>query len=193
MSDPAATFRERTLLLGVTGGIAAYKTATLASRWTQRGARVRVLMTPAATRFVTPLTFQSLTRQPVTTDIWRAEEEAHYRPEHIDVGAGGDLFIIAPATADFIARAAQGFASDVVTLSLLAYAGPVFMAPAMNDVMWAHPAVQRNVEILTERGVEFIPPEEGHLACGSFGAGRLADIEHIDRLVGERLASSPRS
>ena len=186
-------FRERTILLGVTGGIAAYKTATLASRWTQRGARVRVLMTSAATRFVTPLTFQSLTRQPVTTDIWRAEEEAQYRPEHIDVGTDGDLFLVAPATADFLARAAHGFADDVVTLSLLAYPGPVFIAPVMNDVMWAHPAVQKNIEILEERGVEFIPPESGHLACGSFGAGRLADVEVIDRIVRERLSAFPRS
>ena len=101
-SAPGEAFEERTILLGVTGGIAAYKTATLASRWTQRGARVRVLMTAAATRFVTPLTFQSLTRQPVSTDIWRAEEEGHYRPEHIDAGTQGDLFSSLPRPPIFL-------------------------------------------------------------------------------------------
>ena len=179
-------FAECTILLGVTGGIAAYKTAHLASRWTQRGARVRVLMTHAATRFVTPLTFQSVTRQPVATDIWRAEEDARYRPEHIDA-AEGDVFIVAPATADFLARAAHGFADDIVNLTLIAYQGPVIFAPAMNDKMWANPAVQANVTLLRERNVEILAPGSGHLACGSFGAGRLAELDSIDLAVRSAL------
>ena len=182
----------RTLLVGLTGGIACYKMADLASRWTQRGASVRVLMTPAATRFVTPLTFQSLTRQAVVTDIWRAGADADHRPEHIDVGDGGDLFLVAPATADFLARYAGGFAGDIVTLTLLAFAGPVVVAPAMNDRMWAHPAVQKNLDVLRERGVTVIDPGVGHLACGSFGAGRLGSLDTIDTVVRERLAALGR-
>ena len=184
-SDPV--FDRKVILLGVTGGIAAYKAAGLSSTWTQRGAEVRVMMTAAATRFVTPLTFQSLTRQPVYTDIWRAEEDAQHRPEHIDVSEGGDLFIVAPATANFLARAAHGFADDIVTLTLVAFQGPVLIAPAMNDRMWANPAIRENVDTLRRRGVEIIEPEVGHLACGSYGAGRLAEIEVIDRAVRELL------
>ena len=180
-------FKDRTVILGVTGGIAVYKVADLASRWTQRGATVRVLMTQAATRFVTPLTFQSVTRQPVSTDIWQAEEHTAHRPEHIGQGDDADLFVIAPATADFLARYAHGFANDIVTLTLLAYVGPVLVAPAMNDRMWAHPAVQANVQTLTDRGVGIIDPGVGHLACGSWGAGRLADLDDIDRAVTDAL------
>ena len=184
--DQPELFSERTLLLGITGGIAAYKVAHLASRWTQRGARVRVLMTEAATRFVTPLTFQSLTRQEVSTDIWRAEEAAQYRPEHIDA-AEADAFVVAPASADFMGRMAHGLASDIVSLTLLAYDGPVLLAPAMNDKMWAHAAVQANVDILKGRGVQFLQPGEGHLACGAVGAGRLAPLAQIDRAIAELL------
>lgn len=183
-------FRDRTITLGVTGGIAAYKVVGLASLWTQRGARVRVLMTPAATRFVTPLTFQSVTRQPVLTDIWHAIDASDQRPDHIE-GDEAAVFVVAPATADFLARANHGFANDIVCLSLLAYTGPVIVAPAMNDRMWAHPAVQQNVAALAARGVELIPPGHGHLACGSVGAGRLADETEIDRVVARRLTALP--
>ncbi len=182
----------RTLLFGITGGIAAYKAADLASRFTQRGARVRVLMTPAATRFVSPLTFQSVTREQVSTDIWRADEDAEHRPEHIDLGFEGDLFLVAPATADFIARYAAGFADDIVTLTLLAFSGRVIVAPAMNDRMWEHPAVARNLGTLRERGVEVIEPGVGHLACGSHGAGRLAELDEIDARVTRALLAPRR-
>ncbi len=183
-------FAGRTILLGVTGGIAAYKSAALASAWTQRGAVVRVLMTRAASKFVTPLTFQSVTRQPVAADIWRAEEAGGYRPEHIDAGDSADLFLVAPATADFLARAAHGFADDIVCLTLLAHQGPVAFAPAMNDKMWAHPAVQANVDVHRQRGVHVIEPGEGHLACGSVGPGRLAELSEIDRQVTAILTSA---
>ncbi|MEM7164796.1 MAG: flavoprotein [Planctomycetota bacterium] len=186
--DPlASAYEERTILLGVTGGIAAYKVAGLASTWTQYGAQVRVLMTPAATRFVTPLTFQSVTRQPVVTDIWQAPEVTEHRPEHVDAGLAGDVFVVAPASADFLARAAHGFGDDIVNLSLLAYTGPVVVAPAMNDKMWAHPAVQANVALLRERGIRFVEPAVGHLACGSHGAGRLALENDIEEAVADVL------
>jgi phosphopantothenoylcysteine decarboxylase/phosphopantothenate--cysteine ligase len=189
--DP--NYQGRIVLLGVTGGIAAYKSVSLASCWTQRGSRVRVMMTPAATRFVTPLTFQSVTRQPVATDVWQAEEEALYRPEHIDLGELGAVFVVAPATADFLARLAHGLADDIVCLSLLAYRGPVLVAPAMNDKMWANPAVQANIETLRARSVQVIEPGVGHLACGSFGAGRLAPLDDIDRAVTAVLQRLPRA
>ena len=127
------------------------------------------------------------------TDIWRAEEDAHARPEHIEAGAVGDLFLVAPATADFLARAAHGLADDIVTLSLLAYQGPVIIAPAMHDKMSVHTAVKKNMEILKDRGVQLIEPESGHLACGSFGAGRLADVDVIDRAVERSLAAATQS
>jgi len=183
-------FEGRTVLLGVTGGIAAYKSAALASAWSQRGAVVRVLMTRAATKFVTPLTFKSITRQPVAADVWRAEEAGGYRPEHIDAGDAADLFIVAPATADFLARAAHGLADDIVCLTLLAHQGPVVFVPAMNDKMWAHPAVQANVATHRERGVHIIEPGDGHLACGSVGPGRLADLGEIDSFVATLLSGS---
>ncbi len=183
-------FEEKTIILGVTGGIAAFKSVALASAWTQRGARVRVLMTPAATRFVTPLTFQSVTRQPVATDIWRAEEESAHRPEHIDVTDAADCFVVAPATADFLAKAAHGFGDNIVTVTLLAYAGAVVLAPAMNDRMWAHPAVQANCRVLRERGVTLVEPGSGHLACGSYGPGRLAELAEIDAAVEASLRTS---
>lgn len=190
--DASGGFAGRTILLGVTGGIAAYKSAGLASAWTQRGARVRVLMTPAATRFVTPLTFQALTRQPVVSDPWQVPETDTQRPEHIDAGLTADLFVVAPATADFLARYAHGFADDIVTLTLLAHAGPVLLAPAMNDRMWAHPAVEANLALLRARGCSVVEPGVGHLACGSVGAGRLADESAIEQaalaLLGARGA-----
>lgn len=187
--EPHPDYSGRTILLGVTGGIAAYKSASLASAWTQRGATVRVIMTPAAQRFVTPLTFRSVTRQPVATDIWRAEEESHYRPEHIDVGDEAALFVVAPATADFIGRIAHGLGDDILTVTLLAYLGPLLVCPAMNDRMWAHPAVQENIATLRRRGVDFVEPGVGHLACGSVGAGRLASLQAIDAEVTARLES----
>lgn len=187
--EPHPAYAGRTILLGVTGGIAAYKSASLASAWTQRGATVRVIMTPAAQRFVTPLTFRSVTRQPVATDIWRAEEESHYRPEHIDVGDEAALFVVAPATADFIGRIAHGLGDDILTVTLLAYLGPLLVCPAMNDRMWAHPAVQENIATLRRRGVDFVEPGVGHLACGSVGAGRLASLPVIDAEVTARLES----
>ena len=178
----------RTLLLGVTGGVAAYKVADLASRWTQRGAKVRVRMTPSACKFVQPLTFEAVTRQPVTTEIWQPLGTGD-RPEHIGSGDEADLFIIAPASADHLARLAQGFGDDAVCLTALAWEGPLVICPAMNDRMWCHAAVQANINTLRERGVEIIDPAVGHLACGSVGPGRLADLDVIDGRVDQILGA----
>lgn len=169
----------KTVILAVTGGIAAYKVVELASRWTQAGARVRTLMTPAATKFVTPLTFASVTRQPALSEIWRTDLESG-KPEHIETGFEADAFVIAPATADFIARAAAGLGGDIVSVSWLAYDGPTILAPAMNDKMWAHPSVARNLATLREWGVTVVDPGSGHLACGSVGPGRLAELDAIE-------------
>ena len=188
MSDLQDKFEGRGILLGVTGGIAAYKAAELASSWSQQGAEVRVLMTQAAKRFITPLTFESVTRQPVVDEIWNADNK-NRRPDHIDSSWQGDLFVVAPATADFIARYAHGFGDDIVCLSLLAWDGPVVVAPAMNDKMWANEAVQQNVATLRDRGVDLVEPGVGHLACGSHGPGRLADLVEIDQLVFELIGT----
>ncbi len=179
-------WHDRTLLLGVTGGVAAYKVADLASRWTQRGAKVRVRMTPSACRFVQPLTFEAVTRQPVTTEIWQPLG-VDDRPEHIGSGDDADLFVIAPASADHLARLAQGFGDDAVCLTALAWEGPLVICPAMNDRMWRNPAVQANVQTLRDRGAEIIDPGVGHLACGSVGPGRLADLDEIDACVDQIL------
>jgi phosphopantothenoylcysteine decarboxylase/phosphopantothenate--cysteine ligase len=183
------SFQDRTIILGVTGGIAAYKAVELASRWTQRGAQVRTLLTPAATKFITPLTFASVTRQPALSEIWRTEVESG-RPEHIESGFSGDVFVVAPATADFLGRVAAGLADDIVTLSWIAWDGPSVFAPAMNDRMWASPAVRRNVATLAEWGVDIVEPGSGHLACGSVGPGRLAELDAIDEAVAATFVSA---
>lgn len=179
-------FRGRTIALGVTGGIAAYKVVELASRWTQAGAHVRALLTPAATKFVTPLTFASVTRQPALSEIWRTDLESG-RPEHIDSTIEADAFVVAPASADFLARMAGGLGGDIVAVSWLAFEGPTIVAPAMNDRMWRHPSVARNLATLREWGVDVVEPGSGHLACGSVGPGRLADLERIEAALLARL------
>ncbi len=166
-------------MVALTGGIACYKTATLVSRLVQAKAIVRVLMTDAATRFVTPLTLQSLSGQSVITSIWQADD----RPDsqHIGVARWCDLMIIAPASANTIARLAHGLCDDVVSLvaTALPRDTPLLLAPAMNADMWANPAVQRNVAQLRDDGVRFIGPEEGWQACRTKGAGRMSEPDAI--------------
>ncbi len=169
------------IVLCVTGGIAAFKAAALTSKLTQRGAIVRVIMTEAATQFVTPLTFQSLSRQPVYTDTF--DEKDPERIAHIDLADWADLVLVAPATANTIAKLAHGFASDMVTTTLLATKAPVYIAPAMNVNMIEHPAVIDNLSRLEQMGVHFIQPGEGQLACGWVGKGRLAEPEDILEIV----------
>lgn len=175
------------IVLGVTGSIAAHKAADLASLLNKAGFRVNVVLTSDAQRFITPLPFKTLTRQPVVTDLY--DEEEGWKPVHIRLADEADLLLIAPATAAVIARLAGGLADDALTCIALALnpQARVLMAPAMNGKMWLHPATVANVERLTGRGVEFIGPEEGMLSCGYEGIGRLWPVDRIAGRVRELL------
>ena len=174
--------KDREILIGVTGGIAAYKTADLVSRLVQRGAKVSVIMTATATKFVGPTTFQALTGRPVHTGLFDPQE--HYQGEHIGLAQRADLFVIAPVTASSMARLASGMSDDLLSTCYLVTTAPVLAAPAMNCEMWDKPAVQRNVEQLRADGVQIIEPGSGWLSCGKVGAGRMAEpgeiIDHIE-------------
>jgi len=176
----------RHVVLGVTGSIAAFKAADLTSKLRQAGATVEVVMTPAATRFVSPLTFQSLTGRAVVVDMFTAAEAE----AHVEVARRADALVIAPATADCLANLAHGQAPDMVTLTALATTAPVLVAPAMDNQMWEHPATQENVVTLRNRGVDFVGPMEGRLASGRSGPGRLAEtpqvIGALRALLGQR-------
>jgi phosphopantothenoylcysteine decarboxylase/phosphopantothenate--cysteine ligase len=165
------------IVLGVSGGIAAYKAAALCSKLVQAGAEVRVIMTESAVKFIAPLTFQTLSRHDVIVDTF--DEKDASVVSHIDLADHADLFVIAPATANVIAKMAHGIADDMLSTTLLATMAPVLVAPAMNVHMYAHPAVQANMELLASRGVLFIEPGTGQLACGYVGKGRLEEPEHI--------------
>ena len=167
----------RKIVLGVCGGIAAYKAAALCSRLVQAGAEVRVIMTASARQFVTPLTFQTLSRSHVHTDAF--EERDPSVVAHIDLADWPDLVVVAPATANMLAKMALGLADDLLSTVLLATTAPVMAAPAMNVHMYEHPAVQANMAALAQRGVRFIEPGVGQLACGYVGKGRLAEPEDI--------------
>jgi phosphopantothenoylcysteine decarboxylase len=169
----------RNIVLGVTGSIAAHKAADLASKLTKEGCSVRVVMTADAQRFITALPFKTLSRHPVVTDLY-AEEEG-WKPSHIELADEADLLLIAPATANVIAKLALGLADDALTCIALALnpAARILIAPAMNGKMWLHPATQRNVALLRERGAEFVGPEEGLLACGYEGVGRIWEVDGI--------------
>jgi len=173
------------ITLGVTGGVAAYKAAELVRRLQQDGFTVQVVMTRGAREFVTPLTFASLSGQKVITDLFGdssgGEANLESAIEHIAVAQRTDLLLVAPATADIIAKFARGIADDFLTTLYLASTAPVVVAPAMNVNMWNHAATQENVEMLRSRGVKIVDPAEGYLACGMIGAGRLAGQEDIIR------------
>ncbi len=172
----------RELLIGVTGGIAAYKTAALVSQLVQAGAGVTVVMTDSATRLVGPKTFEALTRRPVHTDTFGLG--AH---PHIELAQQADLLCVAPATANLLAKAACGLADDLLSTVLLAFAGPAILAPAMNAEMWRKPPVQRNVAQLVADGFTIIDPEEGYLSCGTVGPGRMASPEKIFQVIAATL------
>jgi phosphopantothenoylcysteine decarboxylase/phosphopantothenate--cysteine ligase len=165
----------RRVALGVTGSISAYKAADLASKLRQAGAAVEVVMTAAATRFVTPLTFQSLTGHPVVVDMFQAAEAE----AHVEIARRAGAFVIAPASADCLANLAHGQAPDMVALTALATMAPILVAPAMDNQMWEHPATRANVETLRARGVSFVGPNQGRLASGRMGAGRLAETPEV--------------
>jgi phosphopantothenoylcysteine decarboxylase/phosphopantothenate--cysteine ligase len=168
---------KKNVILGVSGSIACYKAADLTSRLTQAGLNVSVVMTRHATEFVAPLTFQTLSRNPVTTGIFDEKESWH--PGHIALADSAHLFLIAPATANVIAKLANGIADDALTSIALATCAPLLIAPAMNGHMWLHPATQENVARLKSRGAIFIGPGDGLLACGYEGTGRLWDVADI--------------
>lgn len=174
------------VILGVGGGIAAYKSAELARGLMERGAKVQVVLTASASEFIRPLTFAALTNRKVITDLFgsgSADEVLSSSVEHIRVAQENDVLVVAPATADLLAKFSSGLAPDFLTTLYLAFTGKVILAPAMNTNMWAHPATRENVEKLAARGNYILPPEEGLLACGTTGAGRLPDPSWIAEAV----------
>lgn len=175
----------RELVLGVTGGIAAYKSAALVSLLAKAGAGVSVVMTAAATELVGPTTFAALSGRPVSTQSFAPDQFP--LGAHIELARRGELLCIAPATANFLHKAATGAADDLLSTLYLCFTGPVLLAPAMNREMWAKPAVQRNVEQLRADGVEIIDPESGWLSCRDVGAGRMAEPETIAEAIRARL------
>ncbi|HZN58426.1 MAG TPA: flavoprotein [Planctomycetota bacterium] len=178
------------ILLGASAGVALFKSVDLASKLTQRGDEVRVVLTPHALKFLTPLAFRAVTRQPVYVDAF--EDDPAYRPEHISLSEWGEIVVLAPATADLIGRMAMGLGDNLLTLTLLACQMPILVAPAMNDRMWANPIVQMNVARLKEAGHHFLEPGTGHLACGSFGPGRMAEPDAIVPAIDALLRKSSK-
>lgn len=183
---PTTTLRGRRLVLGVTGSIAAYKAVSLLRTLTGEGAAVSVVMTKSATQFVTPLTFEVLSGAPVTTDLFQAHQEM----KHLSLPQEADAIVVAPATANFLAKAALGLADDVLSTMLLTTRCPLVVAPAMDGTMWEHETVRDHVRILKERGVIVVEPEDGPLASGKVATGRLAAEATI--LAGIRAALMPR-
>lgn len=176
----------KTVVLGVTGSIAAYRAADLCSAFRKEGMDCRVVMSRCARKFVGELTFSTLTQRPVITDD-NVGDFAD-RPEHLALGDAADLFLVAPATANVIAKMAHGIADEIVSTTYLSVTCPVLVAPAMNVRMLEHVTVRENLEVLRGRGVAVIEPDEGFLACGDYGKGRLAATESILAAVRERLA-----
>jgi phosphopantothenoylcysteine decarboxylase/phosphopantothenate--cysteine ligase len=183
-----SVFEGKHILLGVTGSIAAYKAADIASKLTQAGAEVDVVLTEHARRFITEVTFRAITRRPVLTDLFDEPEERQIA--HIHLAKRADVLLIAPATANILAKLAVGIADDLLSTLALATQAKVVIAPAMNTVMWQHPATQHNVRLLEERGAHFVYPAEGMLACGDVGAGKLADTPVILAAV-EQVLNPP--
>lgn len=179
-AQPSAALRDARILVGVTGGIAAYKTAWLVSRLAQAGAQVTVAMTRSATRFVTPLTFQALSGRPVYTSQWQHVESQD--PQHISLARSASAAIVAPCTMDCMAKLAIGRADDVVSLILSAIdrtRTPVLLAPSMNEVMWSQPSTQRNAKQLFTDGYQLVGPGEGWQACRTVGPGRMVEPEEL--------------
>lgn len=186
MADPTASaLRPPRVLLGVTGSIAAYKACELTRLCVKRGWEVRVVMTDAATKFVAPLTFRTLSRNPVGTDAFA--EPASWEPEHIGLAEWADVFAVAPCTANTLAAMAHGLASNLLLSTALATRAPRVLAPAMNTGMWDNPATQDNVRLLRERGDILVEPDSGELACGSTGRGRMAAPEAVAEAIAAAL------
>ncbi|MDD4874595.1 MAG: bifunctional phosphopantothenoylcysteine decarboxylase/phosphopantothenate--cysteine ligase CoaBC, partial [Dehalococcoidales bacterium] len=178
----------RTILLGITGGISAYKSPDIASKLRQSGANVDVVMTESATKFITPLTLQSVTGRQVYTDMWAPVTD--FKIDHISLAESADLIVIAPATANIIAHLASGMADDLLTCTVLATKAPVILSPAMNDNMFNNPITQENISKLKDRGFIIIEPGYGRLASGKMGQGRLPDTSEILDIIRQVLARS---
>ncbi|MBR3274280.1 MAG: bifunctional phosphopantothenoylcysteine decarboxylase/phosphopantothenate--cysteine ligase CoaBC [Clostridia bacterium] len=179
--------RDKNIVLGVTGGIAVYKACDLVSRLKKQGARVRVVLTANAVKFVPPLTFETLSGNPVVTDTFEPRKSL----EHISLAKWADAFVIAPASANCLAKLAVGIADDLLSTTALAMTAPLLIAPAMNANMWRHPATQANFQTLLDRGAKAVGPMSGHLACGDDDVGRMAEpaqiVEALDALLNPRL------
>ncbi len=174
----------KNIILGVTGSIACYKACDIANTLTKEGNSVKVVMTEAGTKFVTPLTFRTLTKNKVYTDMFDDDEPEYVA--HIRLAEEADLMVICPASADFIAKAAAGIADDMLTTTYLAYINkPVIVCPAMNTNMYENPATQKNIETLRERGVTIVEPKVAHLACGTTVKGALADLDVVHDAIAE--------
>ena len=184
----AELLKDRFVVLAVTGSIAVYKVIELARRMTQAGATVQVVMTPGATQFVQPLTFQALTYRPVEVEMFGTFDDR--ATGHVAMGQHADVIVVAPATAHTIARLAHGFADDLIGTTVLASHAPLVIAPAMETHMWANPATQANVETLRDRGATIVEPESGELASGLVGQGRLASLEAIGAAIEDALTMS---
>jgi phosphopantothenoylcysteine decarboxylase/phosphopantothenate--cysteine ligase len=175
---------KKCILLGVTGGIAAYKSVDLCSKLTTQGYDVCVVMTESARKLVSECLFRTLSKNPVLTDLF---ESPDWRPGHVALAERADLMVVAPATANFIGKLANGIADDVLSTSAIAFHKKVLLAPAMNTHMWRHPAVQKNCETLRSWNIDFVGPASGHLACGDVGEGRMAEVPEILAKINELL------
>ena len=183
--------RAPNILLGVSGGVAAYKAVDLASKLTAAGAKVNTLMTENACQLICPKSFEAVTGQPVYTSLWSTSEE--YEIGHVDLAGRADIVAVVPATANIIGKLANGICDDLLSTTLCACwplikSGAALLAPAMNDNMWSNPAVQHNIEIVIEMGFQLIGPEEGRLACGTEGIGRMSEPLDILKAI-EKIAS----
>jgi phosphopantothenoylcysteine decarboxylase/phosphopantothenate--cysteine ligase len=198
-TDPAVaestpqTLTGKEIIVAVTGGIAVYKVCDVVSKLVQAGAGVTVVMTDEAQKFVTPLTFQALSARPVRTSTFNLEESSD--PQHIGLTEKSDLLLVAPATANILAKVAHGLTDDLVSLMIAASACPVVFAPAMNNRMWDNPIAKENVAQLTKHGYTFIGPEPGWLACRNVGVGRMSEpakiVEEVTGLVSGKKSASP--
>ncbi len=175
----------KTIVLGITGSIAAYKAADLCSKLSKvKDVEIYVIMTKASLEFIGEQTLLTLSKHPVVKSLWEIPE---WKPGHIELADKVDLFVVVPATANIIAKFANGIADDALSTFALSHTAPTFIAPAMNPKMWAHPATQNNFEILKERGVKFIGPDTGMVACGDIGAGKLSDVDTIYQTIIKEL------
>ncbi|NLF38293.1 phosphopantothenoylcysteine decarboxylase [bacterium] len=190
MKTAGKPFEGKTILLGVTGSIAAYKACELVREWIRAGADVHVVMTANAAQFVTPLTFQTLSRNPVATGLF--DEVEQWQPGHISLAERGDVLVVAPATANVVAKLSLGLADDALTSLALAFTGPLVVVPAMNTAMLDHPATQQHLATLRTRGAAIVEPEEGELACGSVGKGRFPALDSVLDAVARALRAPGR-